>query len=130
MIAIETWKRNPEGTYDVTIFNTDNKKSYTYQFTSQPIIHRLEELIRHQRYKCAFALIAGYAISSSGQADNRRHTPSEGRVRPDPAGTKRAVTVSARPGALPAETGCLFEGPDASQSIAAAGNRSVMLYPF
>lgn len=127
MIRIEAWARNPEGTYDVTLISSG--KRYTYQFTSQPIIHRLQDLLHHQNYKRACALIDAFALCPSGQADNRRHTPADGRKRPDPAGT-HAETVSARPGSPLVETGWLFGGPDASPSIASADNRSVMLYPF
>ena len=127
MITLEAWSRNPEGTYDVTVVSAGER--YTYHFQSQPIIHKLQELLHHRNYKCAAALISAFAIRSPGEADHRRHTPADGRKRPDPAGA-RAETGSALPGISPVETGWLFGGPDASPEIASADRRSVMLYPY
>lgn len=129
MITIETWTRNPEGTYDVTIVDTEQRKSHTYQFASQPIIHRLEELIRHQSYKRAFALVKAFALRSSGP-EARLASFAEGRKRPDPVREIVSHRQSQGPEASPAETGWLFGGPGASPSIAPADLRRVMLYPF
>lgn len=132
MIRIETWARNPEGIYDVTVIRAGRR--YTYPLLSSHQFNQFLINIKNKKYHDAFQFVAPEKSDDAATAacatppaanDDPAARLSDGRKRPDPA---EAMRERAEGGDLSQETGWLW--PEASRSIASADNRSVMLYPF